>query len=116
MNRIKYAEQKIFGICVDLYKIYDGDNYDKIYEVLSTLKNEKLKTNNVLIEKYKDMLMNPIFEQEYWSRTAEGIYKVGHDSIGLLKWLIYDDRSYYDNMNYFDLMSSICKYLIDNSS
>ena len=40
---MKYAEQKIFCICIDLYKIYEGDDYDKIYEVLSTLKNKKLK-------------------------------------------------------------------------
>ena len=29
------------------------NDYDKIYEVLSILKNEKLKINNILIEKYK---------------------------------------------------------------
>ena len=41
INRLKYAEQKIFCICIDVYKIYESDDYDKIYEVLSTLKNEK---------------------------------------------------------------------------
>ena len=80
-NRLKYAEVKIFSICVDLYKIYEGDNYDEIYKILSTLKNKKLKINNKLIEIYKDMLKNPDFEQNYWSRTATGIYKIGHDSI-----------------------------------
>ena len=54
------------------------------------------------------MLENPDFEQDYWSRTAEGIYKIGHDSIRIMKWLIFYDRSYYDNMNYFDLMGSLC--------
>ena len=39
-NRLKYAEVKLFSICVDVYKIYEGDDYDKIYEVLSTLKNK----------------------------------------------------------------------------
>ena len=48
------------------------------------------------------MLNNPDFEQDFWSKTAEGIYKIGHDSIRLRKWLIYYDRSYYDNMNYID--------------
>ena len=38
INRLKYAEQKIFCICIDLYMIYDGNNYDEIYKVLSTLK------------------------------------------------------------------------------
>ena len=50
-NRLKCAEVKVFSICVDVYKIYEGDDYDKIYEVLSTLKNKKLKINNILIEK-----------------------------------------------------------------
>ena len=67
-----------------------------------------------MTEKYKDMLENPDFQQNYWSKTAEGIYKIGHDSISLLKWLIDYDRSYYDNMNYLNLMGSICEYLILN--
>ena len=41
INRLKYAEVKIFSKCVDVYKIYEGDDY-KIYEVLSTLKNKKI--------------------------------------------------------------------------
>ena len=90
---------------------YEENDYDKLYEVLSTLKNKKLKIINTLIEKYKDMLENPDFEQDYWSRTAKGIYKIGYDSIRLKKWFIFYDRSHYDNMNYFDLMGSICKFL-----
>ena len=31
------------------------------------------------------MLENPDFEQDYGSRTAEGIYKIGHFSIRLVK-------------------------------
>ena len=38
INRLKYAEFKIFFICVDIYKIYQGDDYDEIFKVLSTLK------------------------------------------------------------------------------
>ena len=60
------------------------------------------------------MLENPDFEQDHWSRTAEGFYKIGHDSIRLMEKLIFYDQSYYDNMNYFDLMGTICKYLIIN--
>ena len=33
------------------------------------------------------MLENPDFEQDYWSRTALGIFKIGHVSIRLLKWI-----------------------------
>ena len=39
INRLKYAEQKIFCICVDVYKIYDGDDFNELYKVLSVLKN-----------------------------------------------------------------------------
>ena len=30
INRLKYAEVTIFSICVDVYKIYEGDNFEKI--------------------------------------------------------------------------------------
>ena len=60
------------------------------------------------------MIKIPDFEQNHYSISSTGIYKIGHDSIRLMKWLIYYDRSYYDNLNYFDLMGSICKYLILN--
>ena len=110
-NRLKYAEQKIFCICIDVYKICENNDYDEIYKILSTLKNKKLKINNKLINIYKNMIKNPDFEQNYWSRTATGIYKIGHDSIRLMKWICFYDRSYYENINYFDLMGSICKFL-----
>ena len=54
INRLKYAEVKIFSICVDENKIYQGVDFNKIYEVSSALKNKKLKINIILIEKYKD--------------------------------------------------------------
>ena len=111
INRLKYAEIKIFSICVDVYKIYESDDYDKIDEVLSTSKNKKIKLNNILIEKYRNMLENPDFEQIYWSKTATGVYKIGHDSIRLMKWICYYDRSYYENINYYDLMGSILSCL-----
>ena len=110
INRLKYAEVKILSICVDLYKIYESDDFEEIYKVLSTLKIKKLKINNILIEKYKDMLQNPNFEQNKYSITSTGIYKIGHDSIRLMKWICYYDRSYYENINYYDLMGSVCFY------
>ena len=43
-NRLKYAELKIFCISVDVYTIYDGNDFDKIFEVLSLIKkNKKIK-------------------------------------------------------------------------
>ena len=56
------------------------------------------------------MLENSDFEQNYWSRTATGIYKIGHNSIQLRKWFCYYDRSNYENINHYDLMGSICNY------
>ena len=108
-NRLKYAEVKIFSICVDVYKIYEGNDYDETYKVLSTLKNKKLKINITLIEIYKDMLENSDFERNYWSKTAIGVYKIGHDSIRLMKRIWYYDSSYYENINYYDLMGSVLK-------
>ena len=107
INRLKYAEVKIFSICVDVYKNYEGNDYNEIYKVLSTLKNKKLKINSNIIEIYKDMLENPNFEQNEYSLTSTGIYKIAHDSIRLMKWICYYDRSYYENINYYDLMASI---------
>ena len=102
---------KISSICVDLYKIHEGDDFDKIYKVLSTLKNKKLKVNNTPIEIYKDMLENPNFEQNKNSLTSSGIYKNAQGSIRLMKWICYYDRTYYENFNYDDLIGSICKHL-----
>ena len=92
-------------------KIYERVDFDKIFEVLSTLKNKKLRIDNIPIEKYRVMLENLNFEQDYRSRTAEGIYKIGQDSIRLMKWIFYYDRFYFDNMNFSDLMGTVCKYL-----
>ena len=61
------------------------------------------------------MLLNFDFEQEYWSRTAKGIYKKGHDSIRLTKWICHYDRPYYKNINYYDLMGRICNHLNEKS-
>ena len=35
------------------------------------------------------MLENSDFEQNYCSRTAIGFYKIGHESIRLMKWICY---------------------------
>ena len=111
INRLKYAEGKIFSICVDVYKNYEGDDFDKICKVLSTFKNKKLEIKNILIEKYKNTLEFPDFEQNHYPITSTGIYRIGHDSIPLLKWIWFYDRSYYENMNYYDLMGSFCNHL-----
>ena len=48
--------------------------------------------NNILIERYKDMIIKSDFEQDYWSRTEMGIHKIGRDCISLMKGLICYDR------------------------
>ena len=81
INRLKHAEVKKNDICVDEDKIHEGNVFDKIYEVLSTLKNKEVKINNILIEKYKNKLEFPDFEQNHYSKTSTGIYSIGHDII-----------------------------------
>ena len=59
------------------------------------------------------MLENSDFEQNYWSRTATGIYKIGHDCVRLMNFICYYDRSYYENIIYYELMASLCRYIIE---
>ena len=42
VNRLKYAELKIFCISVDVYKIFEDNDYDKIKQVVFTLNYKKL--------------------------------------------------------------------------
>ena len=45
----------MFCICIEVYKIYEESEFDKILEALSELRNKKLKINDILIGKYKNM-------------------------------------------------------------
>ena len=47
MDRLKYAEPKLFCISIDVNKTYEADEHDKIYEVLSTLKSRKKIKNKL---------------------------------------------------------------------
>ena len=78
-------------------------NHTKLHQ---QKKNKNIKVNNILIEKYRGMCDNPDFEQDLYSRTAVGLYKIRHDSIRLMKWLVYLDRSCYENIRYFEMMGS----------
>ena len=73
------------------------------------MKQKKLKMNNVFFEKYKDISEKSDFKQNHYSKTASGIRKIGLNSIELMKFLAYYDRSYYEKINYYDLMGSILK-------
>ena len=60
------------------------------------------------------MKENPHFEQDHWSKAAEGDYKIRHASNRLMKGIAYYDRFYHENINYYDLMGSILKFLNEN--
>ena len=60
------------------------------------------------------MLENPNFEQNHFSITSTGINKIAHDSIRLMKWICCYDRSYYENISYYDLVGSVLKSLKEN--
>ena len=48
-----------------------------------------MKLNKILFDKYKDMNENRDFEQNFYSRTSTGAYKIGLDSIRILKCSSY---------------------------
>ena len=70
-----------------------------------------MKIINILIEKFKHILENPGFEQKYYSRTSTGLYTIGYDSIRLLNWLAYYDRSNFENKIFYDLIASVLSCL-----
>ena len=47
------------------------------------------------------------FEEKYHSETAEGVLKIGQCSIRLLKFLRFADRSFYEFLNYLELMGTV---------
>ena len=57
------------------------------------------------------MLEKPDFEQDYWSKTSQGVYKVGLDPFRLMEWLTNYERSFYRNITYDDLLGSVLKYI-----
>ena len=48
----KYAELKIFCICIDGYETYEGDDFNELYKVFSEFRNNEAESKNMLIEKY----------------------------------------------------------------
>ena len=46
-KRLKYAEHKLFCICVDVYKNYKADVFDKMFELLSRSKKNRNKQYSV---------------------------------------------------------------------
>ena len=52
------------------------------------------------------MLENLNFEQNRFSITSTGIYEIDNNSIRLMKWKWYYDRSFFEIINYYDMMGS----------
>ena len=78
----------------------------KIYEVLANLKNKNLQINIILIGNHTHTNDLPDFEQKYYSRTTDGIYKFRNDSIRIMNCIVYFE-TYFENINYYDLMASV---------
>ena len=51
------------------------------------------------------LISNKIIGQE-----QQQVYKIVYDSIRLMKWLAYFDRSFHENKSYCDMMGSVLKY------
>ena len=113
INRLKYAQHKILCIYIDLYKLYEVNDFIQFFDVLSRIRDRKLRIKIEVTEKNKNI--DEKFGQSHYYRTAIGIYKIGHNSSRLEKWIAYYHR-YYPNMICFDLMTSILKYSNDLSS
>ena len=52
------------------------------------------------------MFINHYFEENQNSRTATGIYEIGHESIKLMKWICYYERSHYEFISYYNYLGS----------
>ena len=50
------------------------------------------------------------FEQNYYSRTAKGIYRIGHNGARFFNWMAYYEK-HYENNHYFVLMGNVLSAL-----
>ena len=107
-SRIKYAEQKLITIAIEIIQIYDGEDYNKMFEVLSQIKKKKLNIKKDFIKYYNEMDSN--YQQTQISLSQKNIYKISCESIRLMKFLCQKD--YTSNINYHDFMASVLYALI----
>ena len=56
------------------------------------------------------MILNPDFEQIFYSKISTSVYKLGLDSIEKMKWIPYYEHSDFEIFNYYDLMVSFLKF------
>ena len=74
-----------------------------------------MKINKILKQKNKGMKENPDFEQNYYSKSSEGIFRTGHDSVRLMKWLDFYGRSCYENIIHYDIIFTVLIFLNETS-
>ena len=97
---------------MDSYRIHEDDDFNQSFIVLSSLRKKKLKFKNEFFEKYN--IMDADFERNHFSRTEKSIYLNGHRCIRLMNLMAYYQR-YCENINYFDLMTSVL-FILNESS
>ena len=112
VNRLKYAVEETVSICSNVYILYEDDDFNEFFEVLSIVQNIELKFKDEFIEKYEKMKE---FEHNYRSTTAINYYRIGFGSIRLMEWIAFDDN-FKGNINKFDLMASVLSCLNDISN
>ena len=56
------------------------------------------------------LISNKVIGQE-----QQQVYKIGYDSIRLMKWLAFFDRSFDESKVFCDMMGSVLKYSIEIS-
>ena len=54
-------------------------------------------------------------EENYHSKTADGVLESGQNSIRLMKCLCFADRTFCEILNYLDLMSTVVTCLNEMS-
>ena len=87
---MKHGEEKTKLFSNDVYKRNEGESFNESLNILSTLRKKKLKSQNELAERKRSMIKE--FEQNRDSRTASGIFRIGHDRIRISKYMAHFDR------------------------
>ena len=73
--------------------MYQGDDFNEVFNFSFKLEKKKVKVKDELIEKCKNM--DPDFQRDYYTKTTRGIYTAGYDRIGVRKTLACSDRLFF---------------------
>ena len=115
-TRLNYANKKI----IEIYIIMVNTNYNSTEDMINKLQSLKGKTNlkfyknisNYYIEmKHKNFQTN---NQDPFSKNAQGISKLYHEVLLLMKFLQTKSQVKNMNINYFDLYYTVIKVRNEN--